>query len=393
MLGRLITLSRGTPVPPNLTLPMREALGAYGDLLPPPANPAKITTATLAQTSISPTHPPGIYGSGGTAVALNLGGHIPIPALAQLPHAEPLGGQVPPITLGSLLVAGAILLLTFDLLISLRLRGLIRWPGRAMLAGLVLIAALQGEAQAQNPPTAIPPAALQTQLAYIRSGDPAADQMSGDALAYLSALVSDRSSAQLSPPVGVDPSTDPLNLYPMIYWPVLPGTVAPSDPACAALNSYMQHGGLLLIDSQGSDAGAVGSGAGFTPGAGAAITRATACLDLPPLEPLTTANAIAHSFYIVQSFPGKFVGAPVLIADAAARDADGVTPIIIGQNDWAAAWAHNATGLPEQTPIPGGDDQRVTADRFGTNLVIYALTGDYKADQSHLPAFLDRLGQ
>jgi hypothetical protein len=111
------------------------------------------------------------------------------------------------------------------------------------------------------------------------------------------------------------------------------------------------------------------------------------------LEALTTANVIAHSFYIVQSFPGRFVGDPVYIADAAARDADGVTPVIIGQNDWAGAWARDASGAPEQAPLPGGEAQRITADRFGTNLVIYALTGDYKSDQSNLPVFLDKLGQ
>jgi hypothetical protein len=234
---------------------------------------------------------------------------------------------------------------------------------------------------------------LQTELAYIRTGDPQTDQISADGLGYLSALVAARSSAQLGAPVGVSPATDNIALYPLIYWPVLPNAVAPSGTACAALIDYMQHGGLLLIDSPGGDADAAGSGAGFAPGAEAALNRATACLSLPPLEPLTTANALAHSFYIVPSFAGKFVGDPVLIASAAARDADGVTPVIIGQNDWAGAWARDANGNAEQTPLPGGEDQRVIADRFGVNLVIYALTGDYKSEQSRLPAFLNSLQQ
>ncbi len=258
-----------------------------------------------------------------------------------------------------------------------------------LLAGTACCA--PSRAVARSGSGAIPQAALQTELAYVRTGDPATDQLSADALQYLSALVSARSSAQLAAPAAVSPATDDLNFYPMIYWPVQADAPAPSSAACAALNSYMQHGGLLLIDAQGSDADGQGSGAGFAPGAAAALRRAVACLYLPPLEALNTANAIAHSFYIIQSFPGKFTGSPVLIASAAARDADGVTPIIIGQNDWAGAWARDANGDVEQTPLPGGEDQRVIADRFGTNLVIYALTGDYKADQSNLPAFLDRL--
>ncbi len=31
--------------------------------------------------------------------------------------------------------------------------------------------------------------------------------------------------------------------------------------------------------------------------------------------------------------------------------------------------------------------------RFGVNLVMYALTGNYKADQVHVPSILERLGQ
>jgi hypothetical protein len=394
MLGRLIALSHGAPVRPDRELPMRYALDGYGALQAPPSGAPGISAGRLPQLAVSAEQPPGIYGAGDTAIALNLGGHVAPPVPASLPHAEMLGGQLAPVDLGDFLLAGAILLLSLDLLISLILRGLIRLrlPRRLAAMSVLLATAALGfplHAGAQTPDPAIPQAALETELAYIKTGDAATDQLSAGALQYLSALVSTRSSAQLGNPAGVIAGTDDLELYPMIYWPVLASAPAPSGAACAAFNLYMQHGGLLLMDSQGSDADGQGSGAGFAPGAGAALRRATACLYLPPLEALTTANA--HSFYIVQSFPGKFTGSPVFIATAASRDADGVTPIIIGENDWAGAWARDANGDPEQTPLPDGDDQRVTADRFGTNLVIYALTGDYKADQSNLPDFLQKL--
>jgi hypothetical protein len=384
MLGRLIGLSHGVPVQRNLALPMQRALDAFGRLAPP-AGGASITANAAPQIIVSPAHPPGYYGVGG-GVALNLGGHISPPVAALLPGAERLGTPRPPVDFGATLLDAAIWLLALDLLISLRLRGLLGRARRAALAGFCGALVLQNTpARAQ----AIPQGALQTELAYVRTGDAPTDQLSADGLAYLSALVSARSSAQLGSPVGVDPGSDNIDLFPLIYWPVLPNAAAPSAKACAALIDYMQHGGLLLIDSQGGDANAAGSGAGFAPGAAAALGRATACLDLPPMETLTTANAIAHSFYILPSFAGKFVGDPVLIANAAARDADGVTPVVIGQNDWAGAWARDANGDAEQMPLPGGEDQRVIADWFGTNLVIYALTGDYKSDQSRLPAFLE----
>ena len=43
-------------------------------------------------------------------------------------------------------------------------------------------------------------------------------------------------------------------------------------------------------------------------------------------------------------------------------------------------------------PSPGGELQREMALRFGINLVIYALTGNYKTDVVHAPALLQRLG-
>jgi len=70
-----------------------------------------------------------------------------------------------------------------------------------------------------------------------------------------------------------------------------------------------------------------------------------------------------------------------------------VTAIIIGSNDYAAAWAIDANGAPLLPLAPGGEDQREFAYRTGINIVMYALTGNYKSDQVHVPALLERLGQ
>mgnify|MGYP000574945391 CR=1 FL=1 len=59
----------------------------------------------------------------------------------------------------------------------------------------------------------------------------------------------------------------------------------------------------------------------------------------------------------------------------------------------AAAWAVDGTGRPQFAVVPGGEAQREVAFRFGVNLVMYVLTGNYKSDQVHVPALLDRLGQ
>ena len=65
---------------------------------------------------------------------------------------------------------------------------------------------------------------------------------------------------------------------------------------------------------------------------------------------------------------------------------------MIGSADWAAAWAIDEQGRP-LAPVEGGPRQRELAIRFGVNLAMYSLTGNYKADQVHVPAILQRLGQ
>ena len=50
-------------------------------------------------------------------------------------------------------------------------------------------------------------------------------------------------------------------------------------------------------------------------------------------------------------------------------------------------------GQPLFPVVPGGERQREMAYRFGVNVVMYALIGNYKSDQVHLRFILERLGQ
>jgi len=77
----------------------------------------------------------------------------------------------------------------------------------------------------------------------------------------------------------------------------------------------------------------------------------------------------------------------------AARAGDGVSSILITSNDLAGAWALRPDGQPMLPLVPGEPRQRELAFRAGVNIVMYALTGNYKADQVHIPALLERLGQ
>jgi hypothetical protein len=186
----------------------------------------------------------------------------------------------------------------------------------------------------------------------------------------------------------VQPGQTDLSVYPLLYWPIIASAASLTAQQTSALNDYMSRGGIIVIDTRDS-----GSGAGFAPGTGEALKRVTRGLIIPPLAPLTIDHVLARAFYLLTDFPGRFTGDSVWVQRDQDRANDSVSPVIIGGNDWAAAWAVNADGINPYAVIPGGQRQRILAYRFGVNLVMYALTGNYKGDQVHVPAILQRLGQ
>ncbi|MEO0371201.1 MAG: DUF4159 domain-containing protein, partial [Pseudomonadota bacterium] len=170
----------------------------------------------------------------------------------------------------------------------------------------------------------------------------------------------------------------------------------------AKLNAYLRTGGMILFDTR--DANVAGFGASSPNGQ--KLQRLSRGLDIPPLEPIPEDHVLTRTFYLLQDFPGRFSGRQVWV-EAAPADAeqvegmpfrnlnDNVTPVVIGGNDWAAAWATDELGSPLYPVGRGfaGERQREIAYRFGVNLVMHVLTGNYKSDQVHVPALLDRLGQ
>ena len=159
----------------------------------------------------------------------------------------------------------------------------------------------------------------------------------------------------------------------------------------------MRNGGTILFDTRDLTVGAVRGEA--SPGQ-QTLRRLTAGSDLPPLEQLPADHVLTKTFYILRDFPGRWIGGQLWVealppppknGAAPARGGDGVSPVVIGGNDWAAAWAADKNGNPQFPVVPGGEAQREMAFRFGINLVIYALTGSYKADQVHVQAILERM--
>jgi hypothetical protein len=332
---------------------------------------------------VSSHHPPGLYGPENGRRALNLGSSLrgleylpPIPSVRR----EALGDGSAATELGPWLMTIAVALLVVDLLIALGLRGLLRAPVAAVVTLMLAI----GVGWAQTPP----PATLTTRLGHILTGDARVDETARAGLLGLSDYVNRRTAAALTRPDGVEPGRSDLSFYPLLYWPITADAPALSASQSAALNEYMGKGGIILIDTRDG-----GSGVGFAPGTDVALRRLAAGLTIPPLAPLNGEHVLARAFYLLSDFPGRFTGDPVWAQRDQDRANDSVSPVIIGGHDWAAAWAIDGQGRNPHAVLPGGQRQRVLAYRFGVNLVMYALTGNYKGDQVHVPAILQRLGQ
>jgi Domain of unknown function (DUF4159)/Aerotolerance regulator N-terminal len=353
--------------------------------------------------------PPGLYAGADRRVALNVIGAETELVAADWPAGtavEGLEGQTAQPLKGGFLGAATGLLL-LDILAALwvagRLTNLRR--GAAMLAVAVLAAGVpQARAQEALPDDDF---ALQATtvvvLGHVLTGDAQVDDMAAAGLRGLGDRLWERTTIEPDLPIGVDIERDELAFFPFLYWPVTAGQALPSAVAYEKLNDYLRTGGMILFDTRDADVAGFG---GATP-EGQALQAIAAGLDIPPLEQMPGDHVLTRTFYLLQEFPGRHAQGAVWVeaAPEATGEAaegmpfrnlnDGVTPVVIGGNDWAAAWATDDVGMP-MLPVGrgfAGERQREISYRFGINLIMHVLTGNYKSDQVHVPALLERLGQ
>jgi Domain of unknown function (DUF4159) len=260
-----------------------------------------------------------------------------------------------------------------------------------------------GAGHARADDAALIDAALHTHLAYVVTGDASVDAMSKAGLEGLTERLIAKTALEPDPPIGLDIDKDDITLFPLIYWPVTATQKPLSPDTDRKLDQYMDTGGMILFDTQDQDLQAANPDQ-QTPNA-LALQKLLQGLDIPPLEPVPDRHVLTRSFYLLNSFPGRFAGGRVWVEagseavqddDEDARQGainDGVSAVIIGSNDWASAWAVDSSGRTIAAVVPGGERQRELAYRFGINVAMYALTGNYKGDEVHTRELIKRLGE
>ena len=424
MLSTLVRLSSTTAIDASseaedgTVLPPLRILNAVGQLIVPPSTAEPVASG---QTAITFANPPGLYGTSEAYRARNLFNGEADFSPFELGEGwsnvtRSVFASDRPSDLRPWLFALATALLALDGLIMLLMTGAFKNMGRKRPKAPAIAALLLGVSLAAAPSTPfaqeVPPQPLvnsadvvdaisETRLAYFLTGDRTIDQISEAGLFGLSEFLRSRTALEPGKPAALDPATDELAFYPIIYWPISANATMPTPATIARIDAYMNNGGTILFDTRDRLSAALNTGTQSPE-----IMRLRAILsslNVPALEPVPLDHVLTKSFFILENFPGRYDGGALWVeasqaeddsaADRPVRRGDGVTSIIITSNDLAAAWAMDETGRPLLPTVPNDPLQRLYAFRSGVNIVMYMLTGNYKADQVHIPALLERLGQ
>ena len=392
-------------------VPPTRILDGFGVFGPPPQNARPVAAGYSARATVE--HPPGFYGPPEGLLAVNA--LAPDDKLAPLDLAgldarRDVYRVSEPQDLRGPVMLAAMGLLAVDAIVVFFLAGGLHQlfrrrprPAAAAIAFAIIAAGLllPQPGQAQDDTSALR-ATLQTRLAYVITGNDEVDRVSRAGLQGLTLFLAQKTALEAGDPVGITPGRDELAFYPLIYWPMVPGATRPSREALEQIDTYMKNGGTVLFDTRDAIEGPGGSG-GVTPTT-QALRTILSSLDIPELEPVPRDHVLTKTFYLLKEFPGRFAGGQLWVEATAperddetqerpARTGDGVSSIIISSNDLAGAWALRPDGQAMLPIVASQTYQREFAFRAGVNIVMYTLTGNYKADQVHVPALLERLGQ
>ncbi|MEP0943065.1 MAG: DUF4159 domain-containing protein [Rhizobiaceae bacterium] len=384
----------------------------FGAITSPGAFVRPLQVGPQITPAISPENPPGTYGTSDAFVAVNL--------FTETANLKLLDGALLPsnaqsssyatqddFKLKPWLLAAALLLLALDCLAVLWMAGALRrvpQMATALLLGLIVTAILtpDAEAQAQTQESEIDfEDTLRTRLAYVITGDAQLDRISKKGLTGLTNFIASRTSLEPGEPVGIDIGSDELAFYPLLYWPISTIGEVPNAKAMARVDAFMKSGGSVLFDTRDQLIG--GFGSRRVSAETLRLREILASLDIPPLEPVPDDHVLTRAFYLLNVFPGRYLEGKLWVetseteedasAERPTRQGDGVSSILITANDMAGAWAIEADGSATLPVVPPNPTQRTYAYRTGVNIIMYTLTGNYKSDQVHIPALLERLGQ
>lgn len=152
-----------------------------------------------------------------------------------------------------------------------------------------------------------------------------------------------------------------------------------SQEEADTLRRYLIYGGLLFVDNCAGTHGLT-----FDTGFRREMKKVFPEFEVARLDP---DHVVYISFFILKNVGGRRISRPYL---------EGITigdwtPVVYTENDIGGALEKDRFGRFKFNCEPGGEKQRQMAIRTAINIVLYALTVDYKKDQVHIPFILKRI--
>ena len=145
------------------------------------------------------------------------------------------------------------------------------------------------------------------------------------------------------------------------------------------LRRFLSYGGFLLADD------ALGQpGYGFDQSLRREIKR---IFPEKELTRLPSGHPAMRSYYLLRRIGGARMVHPYVEG----INVGGATPVVYCQNDLGGAWERDQLGNWINSCTPGGEEQRRDAFHLGINLILYAMTENYKDDLIHVPFIRRRL--
>lgn len=202
------------------------------------------------------------------------------------------------------------------------------------------------------------------------------------AVATLMRVVGENTSVVTAPDVPeVAGESTTLFSYPFVVLAGDAGFAPLPDEAVSNLRLFLREGGFLFID----DASGV-RGSEFDQSVRRDLAR---ILPGTELARIGRDHAVYRSFFLM----GRIAGRVEVQSYLEGLWVGDITPVLYSANDLLGAWLEGPDGRPALDCVPDGERQRLTAERLGLNLVLFALTSNYKRDAVHVRTLLERMSR
>ncbi|MDC3091076.1 DUF4159 domain-containing protein [Rickettsiales bacterium] len=388
ILERIVGQTKGINSKKDRFLKPYLTLGGFGDLQKPSSQNLSLKNFNEnKEIKINYFHPPGLYKDSDGIISLNMSNHLDQTFklykfddnyISEIIDTDKSKSLMP------ILLMISILLFMIETFITLFQRQLIIFDKKLLLRRFIFLFIIIYSNFSIAATDKYIPEYMENRIGYILSGNEQIDNLSENGLNVISRFVSAKTASIFDTPKSIALDKDNLYFYPLIYWPIISNLNEIKVEEKKKIESFIEDGGLLLIDCN-IEKSSLEFSMCFRN-----IEFFFRTMQISKFTLLNNKNPISKSFYLLNSFPGRRNN-DVYVAYNNSKSTDNAASIILGDNYWAEAWAKDEQNRYIFPLLENMENQRLLSLRFGLNLIIYALTGNYKTDQVHIPEILKRM--